>query len=92
MLLGVLDLVLTTVLLRSGGAHENNPLARLALMAGGLRGLIGYKCALLAVVTVVTQIVALHRPRLAQVVLTAGLAVQLFVVTYSVALLLKLLT
>jgi hypothetical protein len=91
LLLGVLDLVLTTLLLHSGRAHESNPLARFALLTGGLRGLIGYKCGLLALVAVAAQFITLRNPKTARTVLTVGIVGQLIVVSYSVALLLKLL-
>lgn len=89
LLLGVLDLVLTTVLLNTGRVHEANPVARAFLFAGGLNGLIGYKCALLAVATVTAQVIALRRPGAARLVLLVGIAAHFLVVGYSVALLLK---
>jgi len=52
-----------------------------------MRGCIGYKCILVALVTVVTQIVTLHHSRLARLILVTGVAVQLLVVAYSAALL-----
>ncbi|MBI5799313.1 MAG: hypothetical protein HZA92_01125 [Verrucomicrobia bacterium] len=89
LLLGVLDLLLTTVLLNTGAAHEANPVARFILFAGGLRGLIGYKCGLLAVAAVSAQIIMGHHPRAAKAVLHTGIGVQLLVVTYSITLLLE---
>ena len=89
LLLGVLDLVLTTLLLNTGVAHEANPLARFFLFAGGLHGLIGYKCGRLTVAVVAAQIIPLRRPRAAKVVLHTGIGVQSLVVAYSVGLLAK---
>ncbi len=89
LLFGVLDLILTTVLLNTGRVQEANPVARFFLFAGGLNGLIGYKCALLAFATVAAQIIALRRPRTARAVLIVGILAHLLVVSYSVALLLK---
>lgn len=89
LLFGVLDLVLTTVLLNTGRVQEANPMARFFLFAGGLHGLIGYKCALLAFATVAAQVIALRRPRAARAVLLVGILAHFFVVSYSVALLLK---
>lgn len=89
LLLGVLDLVLTTFLLNTGVVHEVNPLARFFIFAGGLHGLIGYKCVLLAVAAVAAQVIVLRRPRTAKAVLHTGIGVQFLVVAYSVTLLLK---
>jgi len=89
LLLGVLDMVLTSVLLNTGHAREANPLARLFLSAAGVRGLIHYKCALLALVTLTGQVIALRRRPAARGVLQVGIAVQLLVVAYSVVLVLK---
>jgi hypothetical protein len=83
LLLGVLDLALTYGLLNSGSVREANPLARLALFAGGLRGLIGYKFALLTVVAVTAQLIAHHRLRTARLIFRTGIALQLIVVVYS---------
>ncbi|KAF0181558.1 MAG: hypothetical protein FD161_231 [Limisphaerales bacterium] len=90
LLLGVLDLVLTTVLLNTGVAHEANPLARSFLFSAGLHGLIAYKFGLLTVAAVAVQIITLRRPRTAKVVLHTGIGVQSLVVFYSVGLLAKI--
>lgn len=89
LLLGVLDLVLTTFLLNTGVVHEANPIARFFILAGGLHGMIGYKCALLAVAAVAAQVIVLRRPRAAKAVLHTGIVVQFFVVAYSISLLLR---
>lgn len=87
LLLGVLDLIMTVALLRSGLAREANPLAQWFLGAGGVRGLVLFKCALLAVVAVSAQIIATRHPRVAQGILRLGIATQLVVVVYGVRLL-----
>lgn len=87
LLLGVLDLVMTTVLLNTGAAHEANPVARRFLFSGGLHGLIAYKFGLLTVAAVAAQIIVLRRPRAAKAVLHTGIGVQSLVVAYSVGLL-----
>lgn len=89
LLLGVMDLVLTTFLLNTGVVHEVNPLARFFIFAGGVHGLIYYKCALLAVAAVSAQVIVLRRPRAAKAVLHTGIGAQFAVVVYSVTLLLK---
>ncbi|MFM8471132.1 MAG: DUF5658 family protein [Limisphaerales bacterium] len=87
LMLGVADLVLTTILLNTGAVQEANPLARYFIFAGGVHGLIGYKCALLTVAIVAAQVIVVRRPRAAKAVLHTGIGVQLFVVAYSLALL-----
>lgn len=90
LLFGVLDLVLTTVLLNTGVAHEANPLARSLWFSAGLHGLIAYKFGLLMVAAVAVQIITLRRPRMAKAVLHTGIGVQSLVVFYSVGLLAKI--
>lgn len=89
LLLGVLDLVLTTILLVPGEVHESNPVARFCLHAGGLRGLIIFKFGMLAGVTVITQIIGLRRVQAARIVLLLGIVMSFCVATYSVVLLLQ---
>jgi hypothetical protein len=84
-----LDLVLTAVLLSTGTVRETNPMARFFLLAGGVRGLVGFKCMILTLVTVSVQIIALRHPRVAKAVLQLGIVVQFLVVCYSAALLAK---
>ena len=79
LLFGVLDLVLTTLLL-----------ARFIISEGGLPGLIGYKLGLLTLAAVCTQVIVLNRPRTAKVVLLTGVGAHLLVVGYSVLLLAKI--
>jgi len=90
LLLGVLDLVLTTILLVPGEVHESNPVARFCLHAGGLRGLIIFKFGMLAGVTVITQIIGLRRVQAARIVLLLGIVISFCVATYSVVLLLRI--
>lgn len=89
LLLGVADLVLTTILLNTGVVHEANPLARYFIFAGGVHGLIGFKCIMLAIAAVAAQVIVVRRPRTAKAVLHTGIGVQFFVVAYSVSLLLR---
>lgn len=90
LLFGSLDLMLTTLLLNTGAAHEANPLARFIIFHGGLPGLIGYKFGLLTLAAVAAQIIVLSRPRTAKAVLLMGTWVQLVVVAYSAMLLAKI--
>ncbi|MEQ2009040.1 MAG: DUF5658 family protein [Limisphaerales bacterium] len=89
LLLGVADLVLTTILLNTGVVQEANPLARFFIFAGGVHGLIGFKCVMLAVAAVAAQVIVVRRPRTAKAVLHTGIGVQFFVVAYSLSLLLR---
>jgi hypothetical protein len=87
LLLGVLDLVVTVALLNTGAAREANPLAEWFLATGGVRGLVIFKCAALAVVGVAAQLIAGRHPRVARGVLHLGILAQLVVITYGVWLL-----
>jgi hypothetical protein len=87
LLLGVLDLVLTVVLLNTGVVREANPLARWFLAADGVRGLVVFKCALLAVVAVSAQVIALRHPRVARWVLLLGIVAQVVVAVHGMRLL-----
>lgn len=89
LLLGLLDVVLTTFLLNTGLAHEANPIARRFLFSDGVHGLIAYKFALLTVAVVAVQIIVLSRPRTAKAVLHLGIGAQSLVVAYSLMLLAK---
>lgn len=89
LLLGLLDVVLTTVLLNTGRAHEANPIARHFLSIDGVHGLIAYKFALLTIVALAVQAIVLRRPRAAKAVLHTGIGVQSLVVAYSLLLLAK---
>lgn len=91
LLLGVLDLVVTVALLHTGSAREANPLAGWFLATGGVRGLVVFKCAALAVVAVAAQIIALRHPRVARGVLLLGIFGQLVVITYGTWLLARVL-
>lgn len=90
LLLGLLDVVLTTVLLNTGLAHEANPIARRFLFSDGVHGLIAYKFGLLTVAAVAVQVIVLRRPRIAKAVLHVGIGTQLLVVLYSLLLLAKI--
>jgi hypothetical protein len=83
LLLGILDLVLTVVLLQTGAVREANPVGRLCLKAGGLRGLVLLKCGLLLVIVLAVQGIALRRPRTARAVLWLGMAVQGLAASYG---------
>jgi Domain of unknown function (DUF5658) len=89
LLLGVLDLILTVVLLQTGTVREANPLARWILAADGVRGLVLFKCGVLAIVAVSAQVIATRHPRIGRWVLLLGAAAQLAVVVYGVRLALR---
>ena len=64
-------------------------MAEFFLTAGGLHGLIYYKCGAMALIVVIAQVVALKHPALARSVLIIGIAAHLFVVVYGGMLLLR---
>ena len=87
-LIGVLDIVMTNVLLRHG-AVEANPVAGFFLRNWGFRGMIAFKMATITFVIVLAQIVAQYKMSNARRLLHCGTAIVGFVVCYSVFLLLK---
>ena len=86
-LVNVLDFMLTFLLLWSSGHTEANPIARYFLDRWGFRGMLYFKLALVALVCVIAQIVAVHRPGLARGLLIGSTAIVGAVVIYSATLL-----
>ncbi len=82
-LANALDVFVTYILLNFEGFRESNSVANYFLLKYGFKGMVYFKFALVAFVTVIAQIVALHRPRTARYLLNAGSAVVLLVVFYS---------
>ena len=87
-LVGVLDIVMTNLLLRNG-AVEANPIARFFLHRWGFHGMIFFKMATIAFVTVLAQIVAQHKMSSAKKILHYGTVIVGIVVCYSAVLLLR---
>lgn len=82
-LFSALDLFLTYLLLRSGSFRESNPIALYVLTRYGMRGMIGFKFALVAFICVISHVVGLYRPQTALWLLRFAIGVQAFVVAYS---------
>ena len=90
LLLSLADMLLTARLLREGRAVESNPVAQMALAAGGIRGMVWFKASLVALVVVITQVlVAKDRERTAYLLLIFAAAVLTAVVIFSVLLLVR---
>lgn len=89
LLVCALDLFMTYVLIRRGGFRESNPVANWFLMRWGFPGMIGFKFATAAVVTVIAQVVAESRLRTARWLLWFGTLIVACVVVYSLALFLQ---
>jgi hypothetical protein len=89
-LLSAVDLFVTYFLLHQNLQNlefvEANPVARFFLYRWGLKGMVYFKFAMVAVVCVVTQIIARWRPRTARILLWFAIAVMFYVVVYSVRL------
>lgn len=88
-LVSALDLMMTWLLLyRSEGAPggrivESNPLANYFLLRWGLKGLVGFKFAVVLFVCLLAQFIALHDVKKAGFVLKIGTLVISAVVVYS---------
>jgi hypothetical protein len=89
LLVCALDLFMTYVLLRRGGFRESNPVADWFLMRWGFPGMIVFKFATAAVVTVIAQVVAEKRVRTARWLLRFGTLIVGSVVVYSLVLFLR---
>ncbi|MGE5193970.1 MAG: DUF5658 family protein [Deltaproteobacteria bacterium] len=90
-LASALDAMMTRYLLVSGGSGdkwfvESNPIPRYFLESWGLDGLTYFKFALVALVSVICQIIARRRVEVARRVLNFASIVVLGVVIYSVVL------
>lgn len=88
--LSIADLLLTNFLLRQNvpGLQfvESNPVARYFLDHWGPKGMIYFKFSMVALVCLVTQIIARYRPFTARLVLLFAIVTMLYVVIYSVRL------
>lgn len=83
-LANALDVFMTYLLLNHGPEfQESNWLANYILSHYGFRGMIYFKFALVAFVTVTAQVIARVRPRTAKIVLNTGTAIVAAVVIYS---------
>ncbi len=91
MLVSAMDVVMTYVLLSRGGGMfvESNPVANYFLRYWGPRGMVYFKIGMVALICLLAQIIARHRPRTARVLLQGATAVVAVVVLYSLMLRLK---
>ena len=84
-LANAMDVFMTYLLLNRGPEfQESNLLANYILGKYGFQGMIYFKFALVAFVTVIAQVIAMTRPRTARIVLNSGTALVAAVVVYSV--------
>lgn len=88
------DFLMTWFLLShqtAGGAVfvESNPIACYFLVGWGVRGLLGFKVAMVGFVAAVCHLIALRREEIARRVLQAGAGIVLLVVAYSAMLLVQ---
>lgn len=88
-LVSVLDILMTWFLISSGNFVESNPVANYFLMHWGRKGFVAFKFISVLVVCVSTQIIWTKYPRLAVLILNAGVLVVGAVVVYSLTLYLK---
>ncbi len=95
-LVSALDALMTYVLLRHSAEGrtsylitEGNAIARYFLYHWGVKGLVTFKFILVAVVTVLAQLIAIRREDIARWILNIGTIVASFVVVYSLWLLFR---
>ena len=83
-LVNALDVVLTYLLLNhSPEFHESNQVANFFLARYGFKGMIYFKFAMVTMVTMIAQIIAITRPATARWLLIFGTALVGAVVVYS---------
>lgn len=86
-LASALDVLMTYLLLSHGPEfQESNQIAAFFLARFGFKGMVYFKFALVAFVTVIAQVIAKSRPRTARWLLIVGTAATAAVVIYSVIL------
>ncbi|MBL4886425.1 MAG: hypothetical protein JKY95_18085 [Planctomycetaceae bacterium] len=88
-LVSVLDVLMTWFLISRGGFVESNPVAAFFLNHWGRKGFVAFKFICVLVVCVTTQVIYTKYPRLASMILGAGVLVVGTVVVYSLTLYLK---
>ena len=90
-LVSAFDVLMTAWLLthHSGRFVESNPVARFFIYGWGLKGMVAFKFALVAFVTVLTQVIALKNEATAERLLNFATAIVAGVVIYSLVLLLR---
>lgn len=88
-LANALDVFMTFMLLYTGSFRESNEIANAVLQKFGISGMVFFKFAIVAVVTVIAQVIALKKPTTAKWVLNGGSVVVFGVVIYSVYLFVK---
>ena len=88
-LANALDVFVTFVLLNFEQFRESNAIANYFLTKYGIRGMVYFKFAIVAVVAIIAQIIATRRPRTAKCLLNGGSFVVFAVVIYSITLFVK---
>jgi hypothetical protein len=85
-LVNALDVFMTYWMLQVGGFTESNPVALWFIHRWGVKGMIYFKFAVVALVCVIAHIVSQYKPPLAKNMLTFGTLIVAAVVVYSVVL------
>ena len=85
----VLDFFLTYLIIQRKYYTEGNPIASFFLDTWGIKGLLYFKCAMVAFVVVLAQIIAAKKIEAARWLLNAGTLIVTCVLFYSLSLLLN---
>ena len=88
-LLNALDVFMTYIMLVTGNFRESNQIANFFLAGWGIKGLVYFKFALVALVTLIAQIVARKRMSTGRNLLNFGSLIVGGVVIYSFAMFLR---
>ena len=87
-IVNVMDVIMTHLLLRTGAFYESNPLANYILNGWGMLGMTAFKLALVAMVLLIVNIVAIWQVNTSRNVLNFGSLIVGGVVAYSTYLML----
>lgn len=88
-LVNALDVFMTYLLLVTGNFRESNQLANYFIAGWGIKGMVYFKFALVAVVTVIAQVVARKKMSTGRNLLNFGSLIVAGVVIYSFALFMR---
>ncbi len=85
-MVSLLDLLMTSLLLRTGSFFETNPLADFFISGWGLVGMTGFKLVLVALILMVVNLIAIWRVSTARGILLFGSLFTGSIVVYSLSL------
>ena len=89
LLVNLLDFLMTALVVQRHGFREANALPRAVLQLYGMRGLLIYKFLLVTVISLLCQVIAIHRPGTAKLLLNTATALLSLIVIRTLVILLQ---